>query len=75
MCEKNISGPYIRQARLEQGLTQVQLSKRLKHRGLTLLPAAISAIERQTRAVKHDKLLAFAETLEVNIDWLIGWGE
>ncbi len=71
--KKNISGGRIREARLDQGLTQVELSRKLQtEQGIILSPNTISGIERKQRTVWHPELLAFAEVLNVSPTWLLG---
>ncbi len=74
MSDKNICGPSIKQVRIGQGLTQAQLSELLEKRhGVSLFSSAISAIERQKRVLWDYELAAFADVLEVRINWLMGW--
>ena len=71
---KNISGKYIKAARLKQNMTQQELSEMLKKEyGLGVSRQAIGRIERYERLVWDRELAAFSTILKTkpaNIDWL-----
>ena len=72
MDNKNISGERIRQARLKQGMEQVEISAALEARfGLPLTQSDISEIERGARGVKDYELDALAKVLDVSPLWLL----
>jgi len=64
----------MRQARLasEPPVTQDQLSGKLAAKGLTLDRVAITKIEAGQRCVFDFELPAMAESLKVDVRWLLG---
>jgi transcriptional regulator with XRE-family HTH domain len=69
---KNISGPRIKKARLELGLSQDQLSGRLAKQGITIDRAGISKVETGIRGIYDFELKALAKILKKPADWLLG---
>lgn len=64
---KNISGTRIKQARLAQGLGQVELAAALYvDYGIKLEQSDISEIERQVRSLKDFELDAIARVLDLD---------
>jgi len=75
MKQYNISGPQIKLARKNLGWDQFRLSVVLEDEyDLSLSQSDISEIERQLRGVKDFELLAFSESLDVSINWLLKKG-
>lgn len=72
---KNISGPYIREARLQKGWTQKELSERMREFGVNLPEATINRIEQQTRQVYDKELHALVRVLDVSYERLLGIAE
>ncbi|WP_455582557.1 helix-turn-helix domain-containing protein [Dysosmobacter sp.] len=68
----NLSGRYIKEARLKNGLSQEELSIRLQLLGLQIGQMAISRIETGKRIVPDFELPILAEALGVTTDWLLG---
>lgn len=70
--KQNVSGPRIRQARLEHGLDQVELAAALHvDYGIKLAQSDISEIERQVRSVKDYELDAISRILNIDPVWLL----
>lgn len=71
---KNISGRRIAEARAaaEPALTQEDLSARLALVGVQMDRAAVAKVENNLRRVLDFELRAFAEVLEVRVEWLLG---
>lgn len=69
---KNIAGPRIKEARLELGLSQDQLSGRLAKQGITIDRAGISKIETGIRGIYDYELRSLAKILKVSADWFLG---
>ncbi len=69
---KNIAGARVKNARLELGLSQDQLSGRLAKQGITIDRAGISKIETGIRGIYDYELKALANILKVSADWLLG---
>jgi len=71
---KNIVGKRLAEARsaLEPPVTQDALSGRLARLGIQLDRAAIAKIETNRRYVLDYELKAFALTLGVEVNWLLG---
>ena len=64
---RNACGRKIREERRKQKLTQTDLANLLKKQSVFLDQKAISRIELQERIVTDYELMAFAETLQVNV--------
>ena len=70
--KQNVSGPRIRQARLQHGLDQVELAAALNvDYGVKLEQSDISEIERQVRSVKDYELDAISRVLDIDAIWLL----
>ena len=69
---RNISGARIREARLQKGVSQMELAAMLQTEGIIIEQDVISKIEHETRLVQDFELKAIAQHLEVSIDWLVG---
>lgn len=72
MRNKNIAGERIKDARIELGLSQDQLSGRLAKLGITIDRAGISKIETGIRGIYDFELKALAKILKVSSDTLLG---
>jgi len=72
---KNISGPNIRKARLEKGLTQEELAKLMRGQGVAMSRKSISNIECGRRCVWDNELTAIIKCLNVSANMLLGWEE
>lgn len=71
---KNIIGRRVAEARRgsKPTLTQDALSGKLARIGIQLDRAAIAKIENNHRRVLDYELKAFADVLDVDVDWLLG---
>ncbi len=69
---KNISGDRIRQARVTQRLSQVELAAKMQVNDVIIEREAISKIETGVRFVTDYELLVFSQVLEVDPLWLLG---
>jgi transcriptional regulator with XRE-family HTH domain len=70
--KQNVSGPRIRQARLQHGLDQIELAAALNvDYGVKLEQSDISEIERQVRSVKDYELDAISKVLDIDPIWLL----
>ena len=69
---RNITGKKIKIARLNNNLTQQQLSAKLETLAVYIDRASISKIEQQKRTVTDYELLALCEILKVSPNWLLG---
>ena len=63
----NITGKRIQQIRIESGITQAQLVKRLRQQGVIFAQKQLSNIETGQRAVTDFELLAIADGLGVDV--------
>ena len=63
----NIVGPKIKEARIQQQLTQEELAIRMQLKNIDLSQKAISRIEKQERFVADYELLAFSEVLRIDL--------
>lgn len=72
--ERNLIGNRVRQARHKSKpkITQMDLLARLAVRGIELEKTTISKIEAKTRPVSDIELVAIADSLDVNVLWLLG---
>lgn len=69
--ERNIAGPRIKIARLENNLTQQELSAKLETLAVYVDRASISKIEQRKRIVTDIELAALSKILKVSVDWLL----
>jgi len=67
----NVSGEKIREKRLLVKLSQEGLAAKLQLNGFNLNQKAISRIETGERVVPDFELSAFADVLDVSVDWLL----
>lgn len=70
---RNITGPRIKLGRLQgkRPLTQQQLSSKLSVKGVLLDRAAIAKIENGFRGIYDFELVAIADVLRVDVNWLL----
>lgn len=68
---KNLIGARVESKRKELGWKQKELLAKLQIKGLELNASALSKLEGQIRSVTDQELLIIAETLDVNIIWLL----
>ena len=72
MDTKNISGPRIKEARVEKKMLQVDVVAILNvDFGIKLDSSAFGRIERCQRSVNDYELLALSKILEVPLDYLL----
>ena len=69
---RNIVGKRVTEARLAQGMKQVELLAQLQLKGVDLSIPALSLLEGQKRPVSDIELNALADILSVSVDWLMG---
>ena len=70
--KKNISGDYIRQARVRQRMSQAELAAKMQVEGIVIERDSISRIEIGTRFIPDYELPVFAKVLGVTVGWLLG---
>ena len=70
--DRNIIGKRVTEARLAQGMKQVELLTKLQLAGIDLSIPALSLLEGQKRPVSDIELNALADILNVSVDWLLG---
>ena len=71
----NICGERIRLGRVVRRLTQEELACKMNEQGyINITPLIISRIEQRTRHVIDAELKAFADVLNVSMEWLCGEG-
>lgn len=71
--KRNIAGPRIKTARLENNMTQQELSIKLETLAIYIDRASISKLEQQKRIITDLELVALSKVLNVSIDWLLGF--
>lgn len=64
---QNVVGDKVRRLRIEQNLSQKELSERLETRAIYICRGSISRIERHERRVTDYELRAIAEVFKVSI--------
>ena len=69
---RNLIGRRVTEARLAQGMKQVDLLAKLQLAGVDLSVPALSLLEGQKRPVSDIELNALADILHVSVDWLLG---
>lgn len=69
---RNIIGPRLKIARLNNKLTQLQLSAKLETMAVYIDRASLSKIEQQKRIVTDYELQAMCKILKVNPGWMLG---
>ena len=70
--DRNIVGKRVTEARLTQGMKQVELLAKLQLAGIDISVPALSLLEGQKRPVSDIELNALADILNVSVDWLLG---
>jgi len=70
--QANITGEFIRKARIKAGLTQQELSAKLELEPIYICRGSISRIENGTRAITDIELAAIAKVLNISLDELFG---
>ncbi|MGN1030386.1 MAG: helix-turn-helix domain-containing protein [Butyricicoccaceae bacterium] len=68
----NIVGPRVKELRRKQKLSQDELAARLQLRNIGISQKGISRIEKQERFVADFELAALADSLHVDVRWLLG---
>ena len=69
---RNIVGARVTEARMQQGMKQVDLLAKLQLAGVEMSVPALSLLEGQKRPVSDIELKALADILNVSVDWLLG---
>ena len=69
---RNIVGARVTQARLAQGMKQIELLAKLQLAGIDISSPALSLLEGQKRPVSDIELNALSTILNVSVDWLLG---
>lgn len=70
--DRNMVGARVTEARLQQGMKQVDLLAKLQIEGIEISVPALSLLEGQKRPVTDKELNALANVLHVSINWLLG---
>ena len=70
--DRNIIGKRVTEARLAQGMKQVELLAKLQLAGINIERDSVSRIEIGTRFVADYELRELAIILKVSVDWLLG---
>ena len=70
--DRNVIGTRVTQARLAQGMKQVELLAKLQLAGIDMSIPALSLLEGQKSPVSDIELCALADILKVSVDWLLG---
>lgn len=70
--DRNLIGARVTQARLSQGMKQVELLAKLQLAGVDMSIPALSLLEGQKRPVTDLELVALAQILHVSVLWLLG---
>ena len=69
--DRNLIGARVTQARLAQGMKQVELLAKLQLAGVDMSIPALSLLEGQKRPVTDIELVALADILNVSVNWLL----
>lgn len=64
-------GKRIKRRRLELGLTQEELAKRMEYKS----KSTINKLEMDKSDLTQSKIIKMAEALETSIDYIMGWDE
>jgi len=70
--DRNIVGARVTEARLAQGMKQIELLTKLQLAGVDMSVPALSLLEGQKRMVSDIELNALADALKVSVNWLLG---
>ena len=70
--DRNLIGARVTEARLAQGMKQVELLAKLQLAGVDMSVPALSLLEGQKRPVSDIELNALADILNISVDWLLG---
>ena len=62
----------VTEARIKQGMKQVELLAKLQLAGVEMSVPALSLLEGQKRPVTDIELKALSDILNVSVDWLLG---
>ena len=68
----NIIGPKIKEARVEAGMSQKELSEKLELMAVYTCRGSISRIENGKRAITGIEIDAISKILNVSLDFLFG---
>ena len=68
----NIIGPRIKEARVEAGMSQKELSEKLELMAVYTCRGSISRIENGKRAITDIEIDAISKILNVSLDFLFG---
>ena len=70
--KSNIIGSRVKEARIKAGLSQKQLSERLKLLAVYTCRGSVSRIENGQRAITDIEIDAISKVLNVSLDYLFG---
>ncbi len=70
--KKNIIGERMKKARLDAGMTQLQLSQRLELMAIYICRGSISRIENGEREVTDIEIDGISSVLHISLDQLFG---
>ena len=70
--ERNIAGSRVKIARLENNMTQQELSAKLETLAVYIDRASISKLEQHKRIITDIELVALSQVLNVGVNWLLG---
>ena len=73
--QKNIVGKRIKQVRISNKLSQVDLAAKLQIENVILEQKSISRIEKGDRFVSDYELLVLSKVLNVTVEWLLTGNE
>ncbi len=68
---RNLAGPKIKEVRDKNGMTQIDLVKKLRKYGVDITACTLSKIETMKRSITDIELVAFMRALNISIDALI----
>ena len=68
----NIIGPRIKEARVEAGMSQKELSEKLELMAVYTCRGSISRIENGKRAITDIEIDAISKILNISLDFLFG---
>lgn len=68
----NVIGPRIKEARVEAGMSQKELSEKLELMAVYTCRGSISRIENGKRAITDIEIDAISKILNVSLDFLFG---